>query len=82
MRKVIVVALREYNAAVRTWAFVIGLAMMPILMGGSFAAQWLFKDDADTRARTVGVVDLTPGQKLFRGLEAAFQAIPDSTSTL
>ena len=44
MRKTLVVALREYNAAVRTKTFVLGLVMMPILMGGSIALQWFFKE--------------------------------------
>jgi ABC-2 type transport system permease protein len=80
MRKVIVVALREYNAAVRTKAFVIGLVMMPIMMGGSIAAQWFFKDKPDTKPRTVAVADCTPGQKLFVGMQTRFKS--DSRLTL
>lgn len=78
MRKVIVVALREYNAAVRTKAFVIGLVMMPLMMGGSIAAQWLFKDKPDTKPRTVAVADCTPGQKLFHGMTAKLPGGTDS----
>ena len=48
MRKIIVVAVREYQAAVRTKAFLITLVAMPILFGGSIVAQLLLKDRVDT----------------------------------
>ena len=41
MRKVIVVAIREYRAAVLTKAFLISLALMPVLMGGSLFIQYV-----------------------------------------
>ena len=59
MRKTIVVAIREYQAAVQTKAFVITLVAMPILMGASIAAQVLLKDKVDTTDRTVAIVDAT-----------------------
>ena len=57
MRKTIVVAVREYQAAVRTKAFIITLVAMPILMGGAIVAQILLKDKVDTKDRKVAVVD-------------------------
>jgi ABC-2 type transport system permease protein len=78
MRKVLVVALREYNAAVRTKTFVLGLVMMPILMGGSIALQWFFKDDRDTKTRVIAVVDRTPGAVLLSGLERSVRAYNDA----
>ncbi len=59
MRKTIVVAIREYQAAVQTKAFVITLVAMPILMGASIAAQVLLEDKVDTTDRTVAIVDAT-----------------------
>ena len=59
MRKTIVIAVREYQAAVKTKAFVVTLVAMPILMGGSIAVQLLLKDKVDTKDRTLAVVDLT-----------------------
>ena len=69
MRKILVVAVREYSAAVKTKAFVITLVAMPVLMGGSIAVQVLLKDKVDTTDRTLAVVDLT-GQ-LFEGVAMA-----------
>ena len=69
MRKTIVVAVREYQAAVRTKAFIITLVAMPILMGGSIAAQAFLKDKGDIRDRKLAVVDHSG--LLFDGLAAA-----------
>ena len=57
MRKTIVVAVREYQSAVRSKAFVITLVAMPILMIGSIAAQLLLKDKVDISDRKLAVVD-------------------------
>jgi ABC-2 type transport system permease protein len=84
MRKVLVVALREYNAAVRTKAFVIGLAMMPLLMSGSLIVQWLLEEHRDTRPKRIAVVDRTPGSALLAELEqgvAAYNAAQADAET-
>jgi ABC-2 type transport system permease protein len=65
MRKVFVIAAREYNAAVRTKAFVISLLMMPLLMGGSIAVQTLLKDQPSTEVKGFAVIDRTPGRAVF-----------------
>src|SRR5262245_10715780 len=59
MRKTIVVALREYQAAVKTKAFLIGLLMMPIMFGGGILVQALLRNNADTRDKHVAIVDYT-----------------------
>jgi ABC-2 type transport system permease protein len=71
MRKIMVVALREYNAAVRTKAFLIGLLAMPILMGGSIVLQWLLKDFRDVKDKTFAVIDRTPGRQVVGAIEEA-----------
>jgi ABC-type Na+ efflux pump permease subunit len=80
MRKTIVIAIREYLAAVRTKAFIIGLLMMPILMGGGTLIQLIFKKMEDAGEKHFAVIDRTPGQKLFDSLEVATRArnAPDS----
>jgi ABC-2 type transport system permease protein len=59
MRKTIVVAIREYHAAVRSKAFVVTLVAMPLLMVGSIAAQLLLKDKVDISDRKLAVIDQT-----------------------
>lgn len=61
MRKVLTIALREYNAAVRTRAFIISLVLMPLLMGGSALVQWLARDVKDPKPKVLAVVDRTGG---------------------
>src|SRR5262245_6262671 len=71
MRKTIVVALREYQAAVKTKAFLLGLLMMPIMFGGGIFVQVFFRNNVDIRDKRVAVVDYT-GQ-LTDALQAAAQ---------
>jgi len=59
MRKMIVVAVREYQAAVRTKAFIVMLVAMPIIMGGGIALQALLSERVDTRPKRVAVLDYT-----------------------
>jgi ABC-2 type transport system permease protein len=70
MRKILTIALREYRAAVLTKAFLVGLAMMPLLMGGSIIIQVLFKDVKSTKDKTFVVIDRTPGEALFPRIAA------------
>jgi ABC-2 type transport system permease protein len=71
MRKTFIVALREYQAAVKTKAFLMGLLMMPIMFGGGIAVQALLRNNVDIRDKRVAVVDNT-GQ-LFDALQSAAQ---------
>jgi ABC-type Na+ efflux pump permease subunit len=74
MNKVLTIAAREYKAAVLTKAFIIGLAMMPLLMGGSFLIQYVLKDVKNIKDKTFVVIDRTPGQQVFPALNLAVQA--------
>lgn len=65
MRKIAVVAAREYKAAVRTKSFLITLLLMPVLMFGGAALQVFLQSRADIRDKRFAVVDRTPGQKVF-----------------
>jgi ABC-2 type transport system permease protein len=69
MRKVLVIAARDYLATVRTKGFVISLAMMPLLMSGGFLAQKLVGDQVDIRERRFAIVDRSPGGKIVGLLE-------------
>jgi ABC-2 type transport system permease protein len=73
MRKILVVAVREYLASVRTKAFVISLVIMPIMMGGSLVFQWLLRDYRDVQKKTYAVVDRTPGERLWAAVEKAVE---------
>lgn len=57
MRKIMVVAVREYQAAVRTKAFVVTVLAMPLLMGGSIVAQIFLRDKVDTKDKRIAVLD-------------------------
>jgi ABC-2 type transport system permease protein len=65
MRKIWVVAAREYKAAVKTKSFVIGIVLLPIMMGGGAVAQALFKDQVDLAPKHFAIVDRTPGQSFY-----------------
>ncbi len=69
MRKTFVVAMREYQAAVRTKTFIITLVLMPVMMGGGVGMQILLHDKVDTKDKHIAVVDLT-GQ-LYESLSSA-----------
>jgi ABC-2 type transport system permease protein len=70
MRKVLVIAVRDYLATVRTKGFIIGLLLMPILMGGSYMAQQLVGEQVDVRERHYAIVDRSPGGELAEMLKA------------
>jgi len=69
MRKVLVIAMREYQAAVKTKAFIISLVLMPVLMLGSIALQTVLRGKVDITDKHVAIVDYTG--KLFPAIEAA-----------
>jgi ABC-2 type transport system permease protein len=73
MRKLLVIAHREYLATVRTKAFVMGVLMMPILLGLSIAATYTFKRMEDKSDRKFAVVDRTPGEKVYAILETSLE---------
>jgi ABC-2 type transport system permease protein len=59
MRKLFVVAAREYTAAVKTKTFIISLLIMPIMMGGSIVIQWLVMDMRDVKDKHFAIIDRT-----------------------
>jgi len=79
MRKMFVVAVREYLAAVRTKAFLVTLIIMPVLMSGSILVQWLLRDYHDTKTKKFAVIDRTPGARLYPAIEKTVQAYNDRT---
>lgn len=71
MRKVWIIAVREYKSAVYTKAFLISLALMPLMMGGSLIAQYFLEGMKDTKERKFAVIDRTPGRKMVPILKLA-----------
>lgn len=61
MRKSWVIAKREYNAAVRTKAFIVTLVLMPILMSGSGVLAVVFRKLDEATEKRYAVIDRTPG---------------------
>ncbi len=69
MKKILTIARREYQAMVATKAFIIGLAMMPVLMLGGMYVPKLLKGIQSSEERKIAVVDFSG--KLFAPLSAA-----------
>jgi ABC-2 type transport system permease protein len=65
MRKVLLIAAREYKAAVRTKAFLVSLLLMPLLMVGTSAIQYVTRKQLDTEDKRFAVIDRTPGSSLY-----------------
>lgn len=57
MNKVWILIKREYRAAVKTKGFIIGLVVLPVLMGGTIGIMLLTKDNIDLKSKTVLVID-------------------------
>lgn len=55
----LLIAKRDYIAAVRTKAFLVGLLLAPLLFGGSFFASVVLKGQSGSEVRHVAVVDET-----------------------
>lgn len=73
MNKVFTIAMREFKAAVLTKAFIISLAIMPLMMGGSIIIQFLVKDIKSTKEKKFVVIDRTPGSTLFQAIDEAMK---------
>src|SRR3990172_2494067 len=72
MRKMIVVAVREYLAAVKSKAFLFSLVAMPVLWGGSIVVQMVLRDKVDTKNKRIAVLDYT--HQLYDAVALAAQA--------
>jgi ABC-2 type transport system permease protein len=57
MRKILMVARRDYLATVRTKGFIVGLVLAPVLMSGSLIVMALFRDRTGVTDRRIAVVD-------------------------
>ncbi len=61
MRKILVIARRDYRASVKSKGFIVSLVMMPILMTASIGVQALFQKLEDTKEKNYAVIDRTGG---------------------
>ena len=59
MNKILAVARSEYLIAATSKAFILGVVMMPIFMGGAFAVQHFTRDQVDVTPRRIAVLDHT-----------------------
>ena len=57
MNKALIIAKREYRAAVRTKGFLISLLLLPIFMGGGLLVFTLLKDKVDVNDKHLAVLD-------------------------
>ena len=73
VRKTLVIAIREYLAAVKTKSFIISLILLPVMMSGGIIAQKLGQKIGDTTTKRVAVIDRTPEAVLYRAVEQAVQ---------
>ncbi len=80
MRKVWVIAGREYRATVQTKAFVIGLLIVPLLMGGSIVLQKLLGGFRDTADLHFAVVDRAGDSEVVNALESGVKAYNDTVN--
>ncbi|HZU37894.1 MAG TPA: hypothetical protein VFA18_18375, partial [Gemmataceae bacterium] len=71
MRKTLVIALRDYLAAVRTRAFLISMVFLPLMMGGSIGMSTYIEHLEATKEKVYAIVDHTPGQHIALDLQQA-----------
>jgi len=57
MHKILTLFKREYKAAVRTKSFIISLILVPIMMGGGFAAVIIMENKVDTENKYFTIID-------------------------
>jgi ABC-2 type transport system permease protein len=70
MRKLLVIALREYKAAVKTKAFVISLVLVPVLWTFSIGIQILLHKAEDRSTKKFALVDRTADKQVTAAIEA------------
>ena len=78
MRKICKVAQREYWETVRTWTFILGLVLLPVILGGLILfGDWLTPDRNAPRAPLrLGVT--SPSSELFGKIQATFDEYNNS----
>jgi len=67
--KIRVVATTEFGSFVRTKSFIIGILLLPVITGTSVLLQLFLAKRADTRTRTIAVIDRTG--ELYASLDRA-----------
>jgi ABC-2 type transport system permease protein len=59
LRRILLIAKRDYLATIRTRAFLIGLVVAPIVFGGGLLGIALLKSQPDTKERRLAIIDRT-----------------------
>jgi ABC-2 type transport system permease protein len=83
LRKLLLIAKRDYLASIRTKAFLIGLFVAPLLFGGSMIAMAFWKDKEDVKERRVAILDHTgvaAAAVIEAGEEKNARSVPDPFS--
>ena len=57
MNKALIIAKREYRAAVRTKGFLVALLLLPLFMGGGLLVFTLLKDKVDVNDKRIALLD-------------------------
>jgi ABC-2 type transport system permease protein len=65
MKKILTIAAREYNAVVRSKAFIISIILLPVMMFGSMAVAKFSQQVRDESQRKIAVIDRTPGEQIY-----------------
>lgn len=71
MNKTLVIAKRDYLAAVKSKGFIVGIILMPVMMFGSVVVSRLTKDIVDVTDKRVAVIDRTPDEAVYKAIAAA-----------
>jgi ABC-2 type transport system permease protein len=71
MRKVLVIAIREYLAVVRSKAFLVSLVLLPLMMFAPHFIERLTRKIMDVNDRRFAIIDRTPSQEIYPRLERA-----------
>jgi len=66
-----VIAMREFGAAVKSKAFVISLVLMPLMMFGGIFVQRMTEKIADVKDKRIAVIDHSPGGEIAGAIERA-----------
>jgi ABC-type Na+ efflux pump permease subunit len=69
-----VIAMREYGAAVKSKAFIISLFLMPLMMFGGIIVQKMTQKISDVKTKRIAVVDRTTDEVLVAALDRAATA--------
>lgn len=78
MRKIVKVAQREYRETVRTWTFILGLVLLPAILGGLILfGDWLGPDRNAPRA-AIRVGATSPSSDLIDKVRSAFDSYSQS----